>query len=221
MLLFWNVMYIKASKGKKDWRNFQQLCRVYTCSVEQRGQCNATLTVNLCWQFPRLLAPGQFGREGDSECWTGVPNPKPHLQSLEWGSQTVEMSTVFGKAATVWEGINFYSLIRKFLTSFSLKGFGVILFVEWESCRVPPFWINPEILRHPDLSLSIRAFGGGAWQVAWLMRNTGQSALCSASSRLTDNSPSDVFSHSDRPYLTEKPMVWGSGGFIPSPHSTL
>lgn len=172
-------MYIKASKAKKDWRNFLQLCRVYTCSVEQRGPWNAALTVNLCWQFPRLLTPGQFCRKGDNECWTGVPNPKAHLQSLEWGSQTVEMSAVFGKATTVWEGTNFYFLIRKFLTGFSSKGFGVILFVEWESCRIPPVWINPEILRHPGLSLSIRAFGGRAWQMVWLVRNSGQSALCS------------------------------------------
>lgn len=172
-------MYIKASKAKKDWRNFLQLCRVYTCSVEQRGPWNAALTVNPCWQFPRLLAPGQFCRKGDPECWTGVPNPKAHLQSLEWGSQTVEMSAVFGKAATVWERTNFYFLIRKFLTSFSSKSFGVILFVEWESCRIPPVWINPEILRHPGLSLSIRAFGGRAWQMVWLVRNSGQSALCS------------------------------------------
>lgn len=37
------------------------------------------------------------------------------------------------------------------------------------------------------------------------MRNSGQSALCSGSSRLADGSPGDVSSQSERPYLTEKP----------------
>lgn len=44
------------------------------------------------------------------------------------------MLAEFGKVATVWEGMNWYILVRKFLTSFASKGFGVILFVEWESC---------------------------------------------------------------------------------------
>lgn len=221
MLLFCNVMYIRASRARKDWRNFQQLCRVYTCSVEQRGLWNAALTVNLCWRFPRLLGPGQFCRKEDPECWTGVPNTKAHLQSLEWGSQTAELSAVFGKAETVWEGMNFYFLVRKFLTSLSLKGFDVILFVEWESCRISPFWINPEILRQPGLSLRMKAFAGRPWQAVWLMRNSGQSALCSDSSRLSDDSPGDVFSQSERPYLIEEPKDWRWGVFMPSPHATL
>lgn len=215
-------MCIKASKPKKDWRNSQQLRRLYCSSVEQRGQWNAVLPLSRCRRLLRPLAPGQPCGKGDPECWTGIPRPEAQLWKLEWGSPRADVLAEFGKVATVWEGMNWYFLVRKFLASFASKGFGVILFVEWESCWIPTFWNHPEVLRHPGLRLSIRAFGGRVWQVVLLMRNNGQSTLCSGSSRLADDRPGDVCSQWERPYLayTEAGSV-KLGAFIPPPYSAL
>lgn len=96
-------MCIEASKWKKDWRNFQQLRRLYGCSVEWRGWWYAALPVGCCRRLPRPLGPGQLCRKGGLERWTSVPSPKAHLQKLEWGSQRAEVLAEFGKAVTVWK----------------------------------------------------------------------------------------------------------------------
>lgn len=159
MPLFWNMMYIKASKAKKDWRNFQDLCGVYTCSVTQRGhrvECSSDCKPLLA--VPKT--PGSRAVLQGRRPWALNRCPKSQGSPPKlWVRFSGSCQVCLGKQQQF--GKEF--LVGKFLTTFSSKGFGVILFVEWESCRIPHFWINPEIFRHPGISLSIRAFGGRAW----------------------------------------------------------
>lgn len=216
MPLFLTWCVLKQVNQRKTWRHFQQVHRLHCRSMEQRGQWNADLPLSHCQQIPRPLSPGQLCRKRELECWTNASSPKGLLRKLEWGSQRAEVLAEFKKAGIIWGGTSWYFWGRKFLTSFASKGFGVILFVEWESCWIPSFWSHTEVLRHPGLHLSIRAFRSRVWQVVSLMKNNGQSTLCSGSSRFADDSQVMFVAHQrDLMLLTKKPKAWSWGHLYP------